>query len=1490
MKKLYLLIVFLFCAFITTINAQIAAWDFTGASSPTTWAAITFDPNLVSTSGADNVTRGAGAAASSGANSFRTTGFQNNGISTSNTDYFQITITAKTGYSVSLSTIDANFNGTSTFAASPGVTYQYAYSLDGTTFTLIGSPASVIGAPVSMPQIDLSGISALQNVPSTTTITIRYYASGQTITGGWGFYSASSGTNGLAIGGSVDIAPTIYTWDGSFSCAWLVVDNWTPNTNYPGNMLGNNDVARFGAAIAANTGIGINMNTLGGNLELGGIEIANTYLGSNFNIGNNSGITSGTLKLNGTRLNAVNNTVIRNASAYNVSINDKSTGGSCTNTGPVTMGVLLNNTTNNIVSVEGTGSVIINSIISGSNPLEKIGSGAGKLTLNAANTLSGNVTVSAGTLQLSNNPTLASVNTITVKAGGTLQITASQTLTNIILESGATLTVDATRTLTISGTLTVNVGATISTTGTIAYDAAAALVYNGTGTKTAGIEWPTTVPRVTIDNNAILKVNSNRPVPGTLFLINGILDAETYSFSGTSTTFTINGTVKTANLNGLINSGASGTTFTGYTNGPAFSTAVLGATSTIDYNATSGNQNITGAVDYVNLIASGGGTKIPSTGTDVSGTLSVLDNGTILDGSTYSLGGNTTSLVMTGTSYYKVNGAGTKPDAGGTSYTLSANSTIEFTGTSATLIRVSSPTPSYGNIIVSGSNVSLSSDLASIKMQTGTSFTVTSTGTFNVQSSTGFTDAAGAAVSSTNNPTIDLQNGSTINYNGIAQPLTPRNDYRNLTISGSGAKTAASAFNVAETFTRSGDASLATTSPTYGAGATLAYVDATAGRIYNAGLEWPTADVPTNLTVNLSGTGTRQVILPGDRTVAGTITLSAGELSINGNTLTANGAFSYGTGTITGSSTSNLVLNGTAGTVNFTQTSAATRSLSTLNMGDTSSATLGNALDVYDAINFTAGGNLNLNAKNLTLKSNATNTARISDLTGSTLSGASNVTVERWIPQRGGNPLGGRAYRLLAPTVSSTGSIKTNWMEGGQVLALGDSINPVQYYGTHISGGSIANGFDQTQTGQPSLYLTTNGVTPTYYAIPNVASTSLNPYTGYFLFIRGDRSVKLTLYNTNVPPTPVPLPTTSTTLRATGTLQTGTKINTDFTNTPIGGAGALSLITNPYPSALDWSKVYLSCSNIKNTYQLWDPNIGYRGGFIAVNDLGVTSPSGSGSLANKYIQPGQAFFVEASGASVPSISIQESHKAVGNNNGVFFVDPATLQTFALNMYYYEGTGYRRLADGITTVYDASYSAAIDENDASDINNWDENLAIARNGKRLAIESRPLINGKDTIFIFMNNMKLMNYELEFKAANFNTPGLVANLVDNFTQTKTQLSTTGTTVVPITVSSNPASAASDRFMVVFENTAGPLPIDISSIKAYEKNSGIQVDWMMSTEQDMDKYEVEKSTDGRHFVKTGTVLSKGNSNIQVNYGWFDANPAFGDNFYRIRAIEKA
>lgn len=178
------------------------SWDFTGQSSPATMTATAIGSNLDVGGSYNTLTRGSGAAASTASNSFRTTGFQNNGISTANTDYFQWQVSSADGNLMSLASLDARFAGTATFRASPGVQAQFAYSLDGANFTLINAPFSLT-ADTSMPTIDLSGVSALQGISADTTVTFRYYASGQTTTGGWGFNSPSGGSNGLALTGSV---------------------------------------------------------------------------------------------------------------------------------------------------------------------------------------------------------------------------------------------------------------------------------------------------------------------------------------------------------------------------------------------------------------------------------------------------------------------------------------------------------------------------------------------------------------------------------------------------------------------------------------------------------------------------------------------------------------------------------------------------------------------------------------------------------------------------------------------------------------------------------------------------------------------------------------------------------------------------------------------------------------------------------------------------------------------------------------------------------------------------------------------------------------------------------------------------------------------------------------------------------------------------------------------------------------------------------------
>jgi len=560
-------------------------------------------------------------------------------------------------------------------------------------------------------------------------------------------------------------------------------------------------------------------------------------------------------------------------------------------------------------------------------------------------------------------------------------------------------------------------------------------------------------------------------------------------------------------------------------------------------------------------------------------------------------------------------------------------------------------------------------------------------------------------------------------------------------------------------------------------------------RLANAG-----STIAGGTYTDISVTGNSSIA--GNVTVSNKLSLTSGAFSIGSNTLTLNGTVT-GTGTLSGSSTSNLVIAGTAGTLNFTSGSRTLKDL-TLNAG--ASATLGTPLDITAGASpnnsgtvIVNGGAVLASAGNLTIKSNEFGTARVGTSAGA-ISG--NVTVERFIKLRApgtgpGADNYGRAYRLLAPSVTTSGgsTIRTNWMENGLNTVWGTNDDPVHGYGTQISGaGGSSNGFDVTGSNAPSLYSTTNGITPTYTAIGSTGG-NLNALTGYFLYLRGDRSMDMTL------PLTTEMPTSSTTLRATGLLTQGPV--SSFTNAYDGTALSLNLVTNPYASAIDFNQVYIASSNIAPFYTFWDPNFGTRGGFVTVTIGGVAS---SGA-ATQYIQSGQAFFVQADGVDVPVVNITETQKAANNNNGVFRGPPPPTESFNISLYYKESSGYRRVADGATAIYNAGYSEKVDVFDAVEINNWDENIAIARDGKHLAIESRPVIVKSDELPLFMNNMKQKTYEFEFTPSAFTNTRLTAELVDNFTGKHTPVSVTDVTVVSFSVTSDPASFATDRFKVVF-----------------------------------------------------------------------------------------
>jgi hypothetical protein len=83
--------------------------------------------------------------------------------------------------------------------------------------------------------------------------------------------------------------------------------------------------------------------------------------------------------------------------------------------------------------------------------------------------------------------------------------------------------------------------------------------------------------------------------------------------------------------------------------------------------------------------------------------------------------------------------------------------------------------------------------------------------------------------------------------------------------------------------------------------------------------------------------------------------------------------------------------------------------------------------------------------------------------------------------------------------------------------------------------------------------------------------------------------------------------------------------------------------------------------------------------------------------------------------------------------------------------------------------------------------------------------------------------------------------------------------------------------------------PLPVRFAGSSVSQVEASVKVSWQVATESNILRYDIERSIDGREFTTIGSQNSKGNNNTLVNYSWMDNSPAYGTNYYRIKAVDK-
>ena len=422
----------------------------------------------------------------------------------------------------------------------------------------------------------------------------------------------------------------------------------------------------------------------------------------------------------------------------------------------------------------------------------EIGGSSGSLTLNnpsgisvssvCSATLTSNATLTAGTF--TNNGVL---NLGTYVLSGTAGFSAALSSTLITANTGglvSAIAVSGTKTFVAGANYVFNASTTTPfPTGT--FGNPASLTFNNadvTSNKTATL---TVTGAVNINGTSKFALNS---VAGNDLALGGVMTI------GANASFDSNGENQINNAGGsvvvngtFITKDAQGFSGTNATI-PTITNITLNTGSTIQY-ALDGAQAISSRIDYKNLLFTGNGTKSSNNSiTPIAGTVTVNGANTILDVSNNTFGDSGTSLTMTAGTF-RLGGSGVKPDISG-SYSLSAGTTIEFTGTSATQVRLA---PQYANVVISGTNVVAGTTTnGGLTFRTGGTFTVKNGARFKVNNDNGFSGGSTTAIKNTNSPVITLETGSTIDYTGSDQTVTNILPYQNLNISTIGTKTASS--------------------------------------------------------------------------------------------------------------------------------------------------------------------------------------------------------------------------------------------------------------------------------------------------------------------------------------------------------------------------------------------------------------------------------------------------------------------------------------------------------------------------------------------------------------------------------------------------------------------------------------------------------------------------------------------------------------------------
>ncbi len=89
---------------------------------------------------------------------------------------------------------------------------------------------------------------------------------------------------------------------------------------------------------------------------------------------------------------------------------------------------------------------------------------------------------------------------------------------------------------------------------------------------------------------------------------------------------------------------------------------------------------------------------------------------------------------------------------------------------------------------------------------------------------------------------------------------------------------------------------------------------------------------------------------------------------------------------------------------------------------------------------------------------------------------------------------------------------------------------------------------------------------------------------------------------------------------------------------------------------------------------------------------------------------------------------------------------------------------------------------------------------------------------------------------------------------------------------------------RYADAMKGVIATLPVSLTKFTAIKKTDGALIQWTTASELNNDRFELERSTDGKIFINIANIKGKGTSTTINNYSFTDRNPSNGVNYYRL------